>query len=167
MRSQLTPATSPQITTIKSSLPHRHNTIMVVSTSYRCHHDLELKYNNQILIAMLTSTYMTYVNFVYESSCSLFNMETIHPMAVINISQQSATKEGGGDDKSGRRKKYDIEKDDNYMTIPRRRWCSKRMGADDKKEDNDVFCYYFWIITCWLMSFFLWYYILCLILLQV
>jgi hypothetical protein len=92
---------SPQITTIKSSSPHRHSTIMVVLTSYRCHHDLELKYNNQILIAVSTLMYMTHVNFVYESSCSLFNMETIRPMAVINISQQSATKEGGGDDKSG------------------------------------------------------------------
>ena len=167
MRSQPTPVTSPQM---QQSNPRLHigkvKSRSHLSMSYRCHHDLELGYYNQILLVYDICQFGVWIIVLIVQYGN--NM----PNAVINVFTTINNRKGRSDDKSGGQcqwyKKYDIEEDNSYTrTIRRRRrMCTKRMRADDKKEENPGFCYYFWIITGWLMCF-LWYYILCLILLQV
>ena len=159
--------------TIKSSLPRRQSKIMVASI-----HVISLLSWSGARI--LQSNPHCRVDVDVYDICQfgvwiiviIVQYGNNMPNAVINVFTTINNRKGRSDDKSGGQcqwyKKYDIEEDNSYTrTIRRRRrMCTKRMRADDKKEENPGFCYYFWIITCWLMSF-LWYYILCLILLQV
>jgi len=68
--------------TIKSSSPRRQSKIMVASidvVSLLSWSGARILQSNPPC-RVSTLSFMTYVNLVYESSCSLFNMETICPM---------------------------------------------------------------------------------------